>query len=211
VIVAGVDGCRGGWAVALADADGGAFELRVVPTFADVLALEPTAVAVDMPIGLLDAGSRACDIEARRRLGARRSSVFPAPLRPMLDATTYEEASAIAGLSKQAFHLIPKIRELDALMSPARQRTIVEAHPELCFAALLGQPCQSPKRTAGGRAERQSVVTLGIDRPPSGAAWDDVLDAAALVHTARRLVRGTVERLGDGSCDRKGLRCEIVL
>ena len=210
MIVAGVDGCRGGWAVALAD-DTSIIEVRVVPTFADVAALRCDALAVDMPIGLLDHGPRACDVEARRRLGPRRSSVFPTPLRPMLTATTYAEASAIAGLSKQAFHLLPKIREVDAVMTPRRQRTIVEVHPELCFAALLGSPCQAPKRTADGRAERLVAVTPPIERPPPGAAWDDMLDACALVHTARRLVHGAVERLGDGARDARGLRCEIVL
>ena len=210
MIVAGVDGCRAGWAVALADLDE-ILDVRVVPTFADVLALRPIAIAVDMPIGLAETGPRACDIEARRRLGPRRSSVIPAPLRPMLEAATYEEALAIGGLSKQAYHLLPKIREVDALMTPRRQRTIVEAHPELCFARLLGHPCHAPKRTRDGRAERQMVASFTIDRPPAGAAWDDVLDACALVETARRLVDGAVERLGDGSRDHRGLRCEIVL
>jgi predicted RNase H-like nuclease len=209
--VAGVDGCRGGWAVALAPVGGGALDVRVVATFAEVLALRTVAIAIDMPIGLADSGRRACDIEARRRLGPRRSSVFPAPLRPMLEASTYQDALAIAGLSKQAYHLIPKVREVDALMTPRRQRTIVEAHPELCFAELLGHPCRAPKRTAEGRAERQMVVKLTIDRPPTGAAWDDVLDACALVETAHRLVNGNIERLGDRARDRRGLRCEIVL
>ena len=210
MIVVGVDGCRAGWAVALANLDE-ILDVRVVPTFADVLALRAAAIAIDMPIGLVDDGRRACDVEARHRLGPRRSSVFPAPLRPMLDASTYQDALAIAGLSKQAYHLLPKIREVDALMTPRRQRTIVEAHPELCFARLIGHPCLAPKRTADGRAERQEVVKLTIDRPPTGAAWDDVLDACALVETARRLIRGDVERLGDGSRDGRGLRCEIVL
>lgn len=210
MIVAGVDGCRGGWAVALAD-DESIFDVRVVSTFTDVIALRCDAIAVDMPIGLLDHGPRACDVEARRRLGPRRASVFPTPLRPMLAATTYAEASAVAGLSKQAFHLLPKIREVDAVMTPRRQHRIVEVHPELCFAALVGAPCTAPKRTAEGRAERLAAVHPPVERLPSGAAWDDVLDACALVHTARRLVHGAVERLGDGARDARGLRCEIVL
>lgn len=208
--VAGVDGCRAGWAVALAD---GAtiIDVRVVPRFDDVLAIGGEAIAVDMPIGLPDVGPRACDVEARRRLGRRRSSVFPAPLRPMLEASTYADALAIAGLSKQAFHLLPKIREVDAAMTPRRQRTVVEAHPELCFARRIGAPCRAPKRTAEGRAERRAVIGFDLDRPPPGAAWDDVLDACVLVDTARRLLSGDVERLGDGARDARGLRCEIVL
>ena len=129
----------------------------------------------------------------------------------MLSAQTYAEALAIGGLSKQAFHLIPKIREVDAAMTPRRQRTVVEVHPELCFARLLGAPCAAPKRTADGRSERRTAIDLALDRPPIGAAWDDVLDACALVETARRLAAGTVERLGDGARDARGLRCEIVL
>lgn len=208
--VAGVDGCPGGWAVALADARA-ILDVRVVPAFRDVLALGCDAVAVDMPIGLLDHGSRTCDVEARRRLGARRSSVFPAPLRPMLFAATYADALAVAGLSKQAFHLLPKIRELDEVMTPRRQRTIVEAHPELCFSRRIGAPCRAPKRTADGRAERRAVLDLDLERPPRGAAWDDVLDACVLVDTARRVLTHDVERLGNGERDARGLRCEIVV
>lgn len=179
--------------------------------FRDVLDLELDTLAVDMPIGLLDVGRRACDIEARRRLGPRRSSVFPAPLRPMLETRTYEEALAIAGLSKQAYNLIPKIRELDSLMTTDLQRIVVEAHPELCFARLGGAPCHASKRTTEGLAERRALVDPTIGVPPRGAQWDDVLDACALVETARRLLNDDVERLGDGRRDAKGLRCEVVL
>lgn len=186
-------------------------DIFVAPTFAEVVALDVDAIAVDMPIGLLDAGPRACDVEARRRLGPRRSSVFPTPLRGMLAARTYDEALAIAGLSKQAYNLLPKIREVDGVMTPSQQRRVGEAHPELGFARALGHPCENPKRTLEGRAERLAVLDLTLDRPPSGAAWDDVLDACILTLTARRLARGEVERLGDGARDRTGLRCEIVL
>jgi len=129
----------------------------------------------------------------------------------MLDVPTYADALLVGGLSKQTFNLIPKIRELDALMTPERQRTVVEAHPELGFARLRGEPCLASKRTVEGREERRALIRLSIERPPRGAAWDDVLDACALVPTARRLRTGTVARLGDGTTDVKGLRCEIVL
>ena len=196
--------------MALADATA-IVEVIVIERFADVVALGCDAFAVDMPIGLLEHGPRACDVEARRRLGPRRSSVFPTPLRPMLAATTYAEALAVGGLSKQAFNLLPKIREVDAVMTPDKQKQIAEVHPELCFARLRGQPCAAPKRTPEGRAERVAALGVALGRPPSGAAWDDVLDACALVETARRLADRDVERLGDGARDARGLRCEIVL
>ena len=55
--LAGVDGCKGGWIVAIASDEGSEAPLiRVVSRFADLFAGEivPDLVAVDMPIGLPD-------------------------------------------------------------------------------------------------------------------------------------------------------------
>jgi len=207
VSVAGVDGCRRGWVVAT---DYGA--VSVAATIADVLALDVDVVAIDMPIGLPDAGQRACDVAARRELGARRASVFATPVRACLAATSYDEALARhratdgRGLSRQAFNLLGKIRELDAVGPEPR---LHEAHPELAFARLLGHVPRHSKRTADGRAER--LAALELDAPPAcpGAAVDDVLDALALVHTARRIARGTAVELGDGARDRRGIRMAV--
>jgi predicted RNase H-like nuclease len=54
------------------------------------------AVGVDMPLHLSDDGHRSCDLEARRHLGAKRSSLFVTPPRAALTAATYEEACAVA-------------------------------------------------------------------------------------------------------------------
>jgi predicted RNase H-like nuclease len=198
-------------------------EVHVVASFADVLALGPAAIAIDIPIGLTAAGQRGCDVEVRRRLGARRASVFPAPIRPVLGANGYVEALAIGravdgrGMSKQSFHLLPKIRELDAIVTPTLQRTVVECHPELCFAAMTGSPCARPKRTAAGRAERLAAlrtafpdVDAHLPAPHPGARSDDVLDAFATAWTARRVAAGTAEHIG-GNLDERGLRMEVVV
>ena len=60
-LIAGVDGCRGGWVAVLWHGPGHAAEYRLCPTFADVLALAAGAIAVDMPIGLPDTSGR--DVE----------------------------------------------------------------------------------------------------------------------------------------------------
>jgi predicted RNase H-like nuclease len=197
-------------------------EVHVVASFAEVLALAPAAIAIDMPIGLAAAGPRACDVEVRRRLGARRASVFPAPIRPVLVASSYAEALELGravdgrGMSKQSFHLLPKVRELDALITPQLQRAVVESHPELCFATMTGTPCPHPKRTAAGRAERLVALRTPfpdidelLTQPHRGAKSDDVLDAFATAWTARRVVAGTAEHIG-GDLDERGLRMEIV-
>ena len=200
--VAGVDGCRGGWVVAGSDGS-----LTVVGRIGDVLDGGFDAVAIDIPIGLPDAGPRRCDVEARRLLGPRRSTVFPAPARRFVDARSFAD---VAGMSLQAFHLLPRIAEVDRVIVPARQDRVIESHPELAFARLAGGvPLAEPKRTAAGVERRRAL--LGLDEVPRirGAAAHDVLDALALVRTARRLADGTAERLG-GDCDGRGLRMEIA-
>ncbi len=202
-------------------------EIRVVPCLDEVVAaLESgrlAAAAIDIPIGLAADGSRACDRAARRLLGPRRSSVFPAPVRAVLGAASYEEACAASrevsgkGLSKQLYNIMGKIREVDELLSPRLQRQLFEACPELSFAVLSdGRPMRHTKRTAEGRAERVEALQRAefgdvaplIDGTTPGAARDDVFDALVLAWTARRYVAGNCVRLG-GEVDGRGLRMEI--
>jgi predicted RNase H-like nuclease len=179
------------------------------------------SVAIDMPIGLADASRRRCDVEARRLLGPRRSSVFPAPARAVLAAANYADACArsraVAGvaISRQAWNLVPKIAELDAHMSVDRQAVMVEAHPEGSFTQMGAQPCRWTKRTAAGQHERQGLLAKEFaisPWPPAklpGAAPDDVLDALSLLWTAQRRVRGQATWVGDDAVDSRGLRMQI--
>ena len=96
--VAGADACRGGWCVVTLPVEGhGDATAEVVDRFAKVAARQAKgqvgAVGVDIPIGLSDGPPRLCDVEARALLGERRSSVFPAPVRAVLGARSYEQAS----------------------------------------------------------------------------------------------------------------------
>ncbi len=229
--MAGIDGCPGGWVVATVPVtvDGG-LVLAEVCVVADlgavVAALESgrlTAAAIDIPIGLPASAPRACDIEARRLLGPRRSSVFPSPVRSVLKATTYAEACAASraatgkALSKQTFNIVAKIREVDDVVSPRLQDRLFEMCPELSLAELAGGPMAHNKRTAEGRTERIDAlgsvyvdVTAWLEPPPHGAARDDVLDALAGAWTALRYVAGTHRRLGGREIDATGLRMEVI-
>jgi len=203
-----------------------ALQVSVVRSFDEVITRieneRVAAVAVDIPIGLPAAGPRGCDRAARAMLGPRRTSVFPAPVRAALRARTFEDAVRRSrkahrkALSLQVWNIVPKIREVDAVMQPDLERTIVEAHPELSFALLAGHPMRHPKRTAAGRDER--LLALGdlfpdaeaaVRQPPAGAAPDDVLDAFVLAWTARRWQLGTAVVLGD-DVDATGLSMRIV-
>lgn len=231
--VFGVDGCRGGWVAARRDRDGGPIALSLHPGIAFLFEAPRAAAAmIDMPIGLADSGRRACEREARARLKPRRqSSVFAAPRRPMLDFSDYAAANAFGkaqgpdaggGLSKQAWMLISKIREVDAAMTPAHQAWIGECHPEVAFARLNGgPPCRHPKRTPEGAAERLEILrragagdieaaAQGLRREHARAvALDDSLDACALAFSAEARLDGRAWRLGDGARDARGLLMEI--
>ncbi len=229
--VAGVDGCRGGWVVVTVPLGGmAAARVEVVHGHGlaaladDLVSGRLAAAAIDIPIGLPAGGSRPADVAARRRLGPRRSSVFPAPARAVLGARTYPEACAISrricakGVSKQLFNILDKIRDVDDLQSPALQRHLVEMCPELSFTVLAGSPMSHPKRTPEGRAERlQALGTAFVPEevcrhagaPPAGAKPDDVIDAFVGAWTARRYLAGAHVQLG-GEPDQTGLRMEMI-
>ena len=209
-------------------ADGGPYDVRAVPDLAGVVADvrddRLRAVAIDIPIGLPESGPRPADVEARRRVGPRRNSVFPAPARAVLGAATYAEACArsrqVSGkaISKQLFNILGKIAEVDALVTPAVQERFVEMFPEWSLTVLAGAPMSHPKSKAAGVAERTAALGAAFGdealaahlraRPPQ-ARVDDVLDAFAGAWTARRLARGCAERIG-GEVDARGLRMEVV-
>lgn len=222
--IVGLDGCRGGW-VAVERTGRGRYQAEVVtdlqPLIKRLRNNDLAALAIDMPIGLLDTQPRDCDVAARKVLGARRSSVFPAPVRDTLEATDYPDAcrrsrsSSGKALSKQAYNLLPKLIEVDQLVKPTDQDRLVEAHPECAFARLLGGPLDDPKRTTAGAEQRRTLLrewdpVLGdlIDSD-HGLPKIDLLDAAVLVVTAAHVVAGTEHRLGQQR-DRRGLLAQVV-
>jgi predicted RNase H-like nuclease len=180
------------------------------------------AAGIDIPIGLAARGPRACDREARRMLGPRRNSVFPAPARTVLGASSYEEACALSrrvsgrAISKQLYNIVPKIQEVDRLQARSRLPHLFEMCPELSFALMAGAPMRHSKRTPAGRAQRIEALRsdfgdLGsfAEPPPRGATREDVLDALAGVWTARRYATGECVRLG-GEEDETGLCMAVI-
>lgn len=222
--IAGVDGTRGGWLAAILDGD------RIDLTFEETLASlvddrRLDLILVDVPIGLPDRGPRGADLEARRLLRDRHSSVFPAPLRPMLAARTWNEASEIRfeieakRCSKQTFAIMHKIVEVDSLITQTLQQRVIEAHPEVSFTLANGRvPMKERKASSGGRRQRIELletvfpgVEARIQSQPRGR-WLDCIDAVACLWTATRVRDGRAERLPPGAIetDGRGLRMEIL-
>lgn len=217
----------------------GGSQVHLMRNFTDVLALDPSPeiISVDMPIGLPErttTGGRDADIRARANLGARQSSIFAVPSRRAVMQADYRDAcdAAVATsdpprkVSKQCFNLFPKIREIDALISPALQERVRETHPELAFWALNGEkPLDEPKKVKsrpyepGLALRRRLLAAAGYDPvflesrhgfPASKVGPDDLLDATACSWTAARIAHDRGCRFPDApSLDAKGLRIEI--
>ncbi len=237
VVSAGLDGCRRGWVLAVLGSPAAPLVVTVHDRFGDAMAAADAAGAVavgaDIPIGLPADGRRIADGEARRLLGPRRGSVFPTPCRVALHAEEYGEAlvrsRAVSGkgLSKQAWNLIPKMREVDAWVRPHHAAVLFEVHPELAFARLAGAPLEQSKKTAAGLAARGALLRHALEAagtPGAAAAaalrtaagltgrgvlLDDVWDAVAVACSARSIARGSGVTLGDGACDERGLVMRI--
>jgi len=218
--VTGVDGCAAGWvavtigvvgrsagAPASTAAPGLAAEYVTVKDITVARTLDGLPLAgvtgIDMPLGLLAAGWRDADRLARRALGRRGVTVFAIPPRPVWECATYAEANRVCrdltgqGFSAQAWGLRRKIAEADqfrrrSVPGPG-EVSLYEVHPELAFAAMAGAPRPDSKHTPAGLAVRRALLAAaGITLPPrfAGAAEDDLLDAAAVAWSARRVAAG---------------------
>jgi predicted RNase H-like nuclease len=167
---------------------------------------EPVAaVGVDIPIGEEPGRRRRADDEARRFVGARRASVFAAPPVQGLRVDDYDAANralAAAGrprMSRQAWALVPKMREAASLA--AADPRLHEVHPEVCFRHLHGAELAWPKRSWNGVTLRRSLLrSAGVELPEpledvGATGVDDVLDAAVVAWSARRIALGRARTL----------------
>lgn len=217
-LVAGVDGCPGGWACVTVDPETGGASFSLHAGFAAFAASLPAdaVMAVDMPIGLpefVGPGGRGPEAALRPLLGARQSSVFSVPSRRAVYAADFGTACAEAlatsdpprKVSKQCFFLFPKMREIDGLLRAdgSLAARVHEAHPEGVFMVLNGmRPLAEPKKVKSrpwppGLEERRALLErAGFDArflaagPPRGCGLDDLLDACACAAAALRIARG---------------------
>jgi predicted RNase H-like nuclease len=207
-VVLGLDGCPTGW-VAVALIDGAVADVRVVERIDDAVTRHrPVAIAIDMPVGLID-GPRDTDRAARAQLPGRASSVFSTAPRAVVEGwvtgrlTSHAEATALSvavtgsGLSQQAWRLVPKMAEVEALASSGLQLT--EVHPELAFAVIAGEPLPRKRSWPGIALRRDVLERLGLQLPDrfpgdTAAAPDDVVDAAVCAWVADGLAAGAAMR-----------------
>ena len=214
----GLDGCKNGaW---IATRPGGRFEIiHDLRPLLERVGRHELRLVLDVPIGL-DSDGRRCDREARTRIGPRRNSVFNAPCREALVATSQKQASQISlgvcgkGIGAQGFGILSRIAVVDQLITPALQTHVHEGHPELSFAVAANCHLRFNKKCRQGEAERMEILAAsGLRFDPAavrqqlGRGWmerDDVIDAAVMLLTAVRVECGEAVRLPSGIEDRDG-------
>jgi predicted RNase H-like nuclease len=230
--ICGADGCRDGWVAIFKDPDSGSISWHLCSTMRELAYGEPVPqlIALDIPIGLPECGPRGCDLEARRLLGpGRASSVFPAPIRPVLDATSYDDACQIRrqvegkGLSLQTWAITRKVREVDDMLRHDSELSarVWEVHPEVSFYFLAGEhPLQHSKKRRAGREERRRLLeplfgewlrAALAERAKLASAEDDILDAFVALWTAERIAAGIARKIPSApQQDKFKLRMEIA-
>jgi predicted RNase H-like nuclease len=218
----GLDGFSRGWvAVSL---DGDLHEIGFCRDIAGALSTPFDRAAIDIPIGMSDDGERACDLLARERLRPHSSRVFTGARRwlwtEFSDPDCANRNALLRGqkrVSRQLWHLGPKIIEVDTFVRANGSCDIREAHPELVFLRLNdGRPLPSKKSEAGIELRRKLLRREGIrdidkwmtcERIGTAAKRDDVLDACAVAIAARDIADCVPE--GTPPRDAYGLAMQI--
>jgi len=182
--------------------DGDGHEIRFCHDVTEALSIGFDRATIDIPIGMTDDGERACDLLARERLRPHSSRVFTGARRWLWQEFSEPDKANREALrrgqkrvSRQLWHLGPKIMEVDNFVRASGSRDIREAHPELVFLRLnAGLALPSKKSEAGHERRRKLLQRQGIrhidqwltvERVGTGAKSDDVLDACAMAIAAR--------------------------
>lgn len=219
-MLAGVDGCRGGWVVAVAE-DWPPRNLNIFRVENIQEVIEKTkdfkAVCIDMPIGLDKV--RQCDVIARKLLQRGASRVFSAPIRESLVTESYPEFLEVhkkvmgKGISKQAWNITKKIIEVDNIMTPELQEVYLEFHPEISWLKFTGRVLTS-KHKSEGIQERINAIPFDMDyeskRKELKVNLDDILDAIIGIASAKGSLESKNNRIPNIlQYDPKGLRMEM--
>lgn len=200
---AGIDGCRAGWLAVSLDQSLASWQLLRTAQELTEYAATKNGIFIDIPIGLSEtAHVRSCDELLRRVLGKEyASSVFSPPVRAAFLVNDYAAACNInesktgKRITKQAWNIMPKIRQVDEILAenPALVQVLHESHPELLFKKLnRGGEALHKKKTAEGLEQRRQLLFRADSRieglyesmraalKKSEAKDDDLLDALVL-------------------------------
>lgn len=185
-------------------------------------------IIIDIPIGLPETGTDSAlrpDKAARDYLiGTRKSTLFNVPLKPVIYASTPQEAWDLnrefgGKLTPQGLALSKIIREVDSFLqeNPEWKNRLLESHPEVAFQMLNGgKGLVFSKHSEEGLDERRDILKrydIAIENiPQSGIKQDDILDAACLALVSKLgHMKGFSSIPEFPNCDDTGLKMQITL
>ena len=124
-------------------------------------------------------------------LPTQPTKVVRPPIQEVLQEATYEEANERSralvgkGISKQAWNLVPRIREFQQV----KASDVYESHPEVCFSVMMGHEASHSKKTVEGQDERIELLRQYSKSSPwkwkmSNVQIDDIIDACILAVAA---------------------------
>ena len=227
--LAGVTPCPGGWLVLPARLSGitvAAEDAFVLPKLFEVLDFRPSfeAAAINVPMGWFDTPSgqyRPCDHEAREFVGwPRVTGISGTPCREAVRGSNGEAARLEPWMTKHDQRRLRWLREAERELQPYHSRSFFSAHPDVSFTVMNSdEPLTTSPYHEDGRLERLELIRQrlpGVDdvlmrTPPDGAGSVHMLQAGALLFTARRASGRAISRMPlDPFWDENGMRMEIV-
>lgn len=226
----GVTPCPGGWLVLpgrLAGITISCEDAFVVPKLFEVLDYRPRFEfgAINIPIGLNDTPNgryRPCELEAREFVGWPRSvGISGVPSRAALRADKPADTMEMEPwMTRHDRRRLRWLKEAEREIQPFHARSWFSAHPDVSFTAMNGdEPLKTSPFHEDGHRERLELIRSqlpGVDDvitrvPPAGAAPVHMMQAAAMLWTARRGSGRAISRLPlDPFWDTEGMRMEIV-
>ena len=203
----GIDGCKDGWiAVSCPSSsfsEAKAHHYKKLSQLTKSFSYD-SIVIIDIPLGLeVSSPNRKCDVEARKFLGLRSSTIFSPPCLEAVFCENYNQAKAInltqtgKSISKQSWFLSKKI--LEAREFSEKGFKLKEGHPECSFADFAGRPLLDKKKSTRGIFKRVHILEQLGFRPPllaemlpenTAVGADDLLDAMILCWVARKFYNG---------------------
>lgn len=233
----GLDWASKGWFGVIIDDEAG-WETDLFPSIWSLWKYHSDAsrILIDIPIGLPSDEKRACDVEAKEKLGHRQSSVFYTPIREAVYEQNLEgaketnEAQANYSIQNQAWGIVPRIREVDEFldMYPGARDRLQETHPEICFYTLNGQkPIKHSKQTDKGLSQRKALLEEehseameifenSVEKyttpsyAPMVSGRDDIVDALVAAVTAKRAPEKCSTLPEAPPTDERGIPMQIV-
>lgn len=227
--LAGVTPCPGGWLVLPARLAGitvSCEDAFVEKRLFDVLDYRPKfdSAAINIPIGLNDHPNgrfRPCELEARKFVGWPRSNAINGvPSREALRASGDEAMEMEPWMTRHDRRRLRWLREAEREIQPFHSRSWFSGQPDISFTAMNGEvPLKTSPYHEDGHLERLELIRSqlpGVDGvitrvPPAGAAPLHMLQAAAMLWTARRGSGRAISRMPlDPFWDSEGMRMELV-